>query len=183
MKIPAPVKPMPSGEGVECMTNKDSKNMIFIRAKDMDGHSYINDLNTIMDIELKIFPKDAFSRNSYRNLMKNDNALIYMVMMDDKIVGHGTAMLTLLRNKKKKGRIYSIGVLKEYRRQGVAKRLLRVMEDWLIQNKAEYITLETHEHDSHVIKFYEKSGYVKTEDLPDYYEGANGIRMRKTFTV
>ena len=151
--------------------------MIYIQAKNKEGYYDIND---VMKIEDACFKKDKFSRQRYLSLLNNENAFVILVRNKDIVVGCGVCLLTRLRNNTFKGRIYSIAIIKEYRHRGIASSLLMLMEYWLRDRRVKYITLETHKSHKSVIRLYEKFGYIKTEDLPAYYDEAlDGIRMRK----
>ncbi len=136
-------------------------------------------LDDIVRLEKIIFPKEPFTRGSYRYLLKSPNAAIFLCVLGGETIGQGTALANRLRNGKSKGRIYSIGVLEPFRRKGYAAMLLNAMEEYLEERTVAFITLETHRRHESSVSFYVKHGYVKTGDLPEYYIDGDGIRMRK----
>ena len=85
-----------------------------------------------------------------------------------------------MRNGKYKGRIYSIGVLPEYRSTGAGKLLLAAMERYLIKSKVSFIVLETLKRKGGAEHFFAKHGYVESKFLPDYYPYGDAVRMKKS---
>jgi len=135
----------------------------------------LKDLNDIMYLENIIFTSDKFSRRTYILLIKRN--YVYLIFYKNKLAGFGSILINKLSNNTKKGRIYSVGILSEFRNKGLASSLIRYMEKQM--GYIDYITLETHKNHKSVISLYEKLGYEKTEDLPNYYSDGDGIRMKK----
>ncbi len=69
----------------------------------------------------------------------------------------------------KKGHIVSIAVIGEYRRKGIATRLLEEALDGFREYDASESFLEVRESNIEAINLYEKFGYVKKKVLPGYY--------------
>ena len=72
----------------------------------------------------------GFIKNNYKNISKNDIAVINIVYVDEK-----------------------------YRRQGVGKALLNSFYDWVKFKNTNYIEVETYINNENAIKFYEKSDF------------------------
>lgn len=68
-------------------------------------------------------------------------------------------------------------VKSQYRRKGIATKLLKFME--LQYNNIKNITLEVNESNEAAIKFYEQSGFMKVAVRKNYYEAQNGFLMIK----
>lgn len=64
-----------------------------------------------------------------------------------------------------------IAVHKNYRNQGIASALLNKMENFVKSRKGRYIHVLTCDIDSYAParKLYEKNGYKKVSEIPDYY--------------
>lgn len=64
-----------------------------------------------------------------------------------------------------------IAVHKNYRNKGLAKKLLLEMERFVQKNKGRYIHVLTCDIESYfpARKFYEKHGYNKVAEIPNYY--------------
>lgn len=140
-----------------------------------------NHLNQILELERKIFEsEDRFSRARLRYLLRSRNAEFFLSLKDQSPIGYGIALKNKLRNRKIKGRIYSLGVLRQHRDQGVGSQLLDSMEKWLGSQRASFITLETKASRAGAKDYFARKGYEVTEYLPDYYSQADGLRMRKS---
>ena len=138
----------------------------------------IDHLSLILHLEAQLFKgTDRFSRRRFKYLIESKNALTLLFFQDRESIGYGIALKNRLRNGKVKGRIYSLGILKKGRRKGLGSKLLRALERWLIEEGAEFITLETRLGRNPA--FYENRGYKGTDRLPRYYGRAPGLRMRK----
>jgi ribosomal protein S18 acetylase RimI-like enzyme len=140
----------------------------------------INDLDAMVLLDKQIFPLEPFGRNLWRYALKSKHQRVYLVKEHDAFIGAGSVWITPLKNGKTKGRIYTLGIIQAQRKKGYGGLLLATMIYDLIKEKVSYITLETHAKDIEYIELYKKHGFVKTEDLPEYYEDGDGIRMRKT---
>lgn len=133
-------------------------------------------LDEVMRIENEIFPVDAFTKRSYSHLIKK--GWVFLAVVNGKFSGHGCMAINRFHNGKFKGRIYSVGVLKQFRGKGIATALIKSMEKAM--EGAEYISLETHLHHKDVIRLYERLGYEITDScLKDYYTDGDGVRMVK----
>jgi ribosomal protein S18 acetylase RimI-like enzyme len=136
----------------------------------------LDQLDEIMEAEALIFPKEPFSRRAYKYLI--GKGWVYLIFAKEGLAGTGIILLNNLKNGKKKGRIYSVGVLDKFRGRGLASMLIKYMEIEMVG--VEYITLETHKHHKNVIRLYEKLGYEIYEPLlKDYYTDGDGVRMKK----
>ena len=69
-----------------------------------------------------------------------------------------------------------IVVDKNYRRLGIATKLLKYIET----NDVKNITLEVRESNIPAIRFYEKNGFIKSAIRKNYYKDENGILMIKS---
>lgn len=72
--------------------------------------------------------------------------------------------------------IIDIFVLEEYRKQGIASKLItEIINDYEIVN----ITLEVNKENFNAIKLYEKLGFKCVSIRKDYYNGIDGLLMLK----
>lgn len=69
----------------------------------------------------------------------------------------------------KKGHIVSIAIIDEYRRKGIATRLLEEALQGFREYEASESFLEVRESNIEAVNFYEKIGYVRKKVLPGYY--------------
>ncbi|MCX6732743.1 MAG: GNAT family N-acetyltransferase [Candidatus Roizmanbacteria bacterium] len=69
-----------------------------------------------------------------------------------------------------------MAVHKGYRKRGIGSKLLHIMEDYVRSQKGRYILIETCDIDYYLPArlFYEKNGYKKVAEIPDYYVEKEG---------
>ena len=138
----------------------------------------VDHLGLLSDLESQLFDRtDRFSRRRLTYLIRSKNALTLLCFQNGESIGYGIALKNKLRNGKLKGRIYSLGILKKGRRKGLGSKLLKALERWLVEEGAEFITLETRLGQNPA--FYENRGYKETARLPRYYGRSPALRMRK----
>ena len=76
--------------------------------------------------------------------------------------------------------ICQIGVLKEFRNQGIASRLIEEMVKDLKAHDVEFLTLEVRASNIEAIKLYEKNGFLLITTKKDYYsDGEDALYMMK----
>ena len=124
---------------------------------------------------------NASHDHNSNTLYLRPNASFFLLRDNGSSVGFGVALRNKLRNGKYKGRIYSIGVLPEYRSTGAGKILLAAMEKYLIKSKVYFIVLETLKGKGGAEYFFAKHGYAESKFLPDYYPYGDAVRMKKIF--
>lgn len=79
------------------------------------------------------------------------------------------------------GELYQIGVLPEYRRQGIAQRLLAELHEKMRQRGAVCCFLEVRSRNSGAIALYEKSGYSRISVRRGYYDDDDAVIYRREF--
>jgi GNAT superfamily N-acetyltransferase len=67
------------------------------------------------------------------------------------------------------GRLRGMAVLPEWTRTGLAARLLLAIEFWLQEHGCCRVTLDTTLPLKHAMRFYEKSGYVRSGKHADFF--------------
>jgi ribosomal protein S18 acetylase RimI-like enzyme len=101
----------------------------------------------------------------------------YMVDSNDQVI----AAIGVNENSVKTGG-YAIGWLAvdvDYRKQGLASELFKVLENYLITVKARYLVIDTGDGKSTLParKLYEKMGFVEVGHIPGYYSDKVGDGM------
>jgi len=141
------------------------------------------DIDQIYELEKRIFTKDdCSSKSQLRYFMSLPSAAFFLLYDKKSAVGYGLALRNKLRNGKYKGRIYSIGVIPEYKSKGAGSSLLAAMEKYLIKSGVSFIVLETLQGAGGAKQFFLKHGYTESKFLPNYYAYGNGVRMIKFIT-
>jgi len=139
------------------------------------------DLLAIEQLEKDCFPTEAFNRRLIKNLLINTKSVIIKATEPSgEIVGNiiGT---TKRENCISVGRIFSLCVLDEYRKKGIATRLVQLLEEEFSLRGIKKIRLEVSTHNNIARMFYERHGYQMTNNiLPNYYnDGTDGVVISK----
>ena len=93
------------------------------------GKANLLDLLSIEQLERDCFPTEAFNRRLVKNLLINPKSVIIKATIPaGKIVGDIIG-ITKKEPSVSVGRIFSLCVLEEYRKKGIAGRLLRLLEE------------------------------------------------------
>lgn len=139
------------------------------------------DLLAIEQLEKDCFPTEAFNRRLIKNLLINTKSVIIKATEPSgEIVG--TIIGTTKRgNSISVGRIFSLCVLDEYRKKGIATRLVQLLEEEFSLRGIKKIRLEVSTHNNIARMFYERHGYQMTNNiLPNYYnDGTDGVVISK----
>lgn len=136
------------------------------------------DFEEVLEIENECFI-DSYSRESLEYEF-NENPLNKIIVCkdDNKVVGFIDFMITF-----NSATISQIAVKNEYRKQGIATKLLIEMEKCFpsdIEDIVENVTLEVRESNQAAINLYKKNGYEEVVIKKHYYSnGENAIYMVK----
>lgn len=131
------------------------------------------DAKALFRLEEQIFNADNYplSLRSFYYHIKHNPIFVYQIT--DQIVGY-----CLWFTRPSHFRLYSIGVLPDYRGQGIADQLLAYAFSEL-PNKA--FRLEVRVDNPKAIQLYQKHGFRITKTLKDYYPNSiDGYQMVKT---
>lgn len=97
------------------------------------------------------------------------------------IVGYIIVVLQFDNLKRLSAHTFSIGILEEYRRQGIGARLLGMTEQ-TIRTKFQAvrsITLHVRKTNKSAYKFYCKTGYSRAKVVKKYYQTEDAYLMKK----
>lgn len=116
----------------------------------------------VLDFILKFFPKYKISSDPFEKVY---------VYYDSKIIGFISCSIIYDRCE-----INYIGVEKDFRRRGIAQKLL----DYVINNNNfDSISLEVRKDNIEAINFYLKNGFEKVSIRKNYYGNVDGYLMVK----
>ena len=100
---------------------------------------------------------------TYSIMEHDDRYVTFVAEADGKIVGLATAVKVLaIGHPGGYVKMNGIGVLPEYRHQGIRKKLLEHVERFAIEQGAPYVVLASGINRVEAHEFYENSGYQKT---------------------
>jgi len=137
----------------------------------------INDLDSLVDLETRGFTADHYSAEQFHYLLTKANCTVLIIERNRQTVG---AAILLWRKGRKVSRLYNIVIDPSYQSEGLGAKLLAACESESLAKKCQKLSLEVRIDNKGGIRFYEKHGFVITEELPRYYSGvASGYRMVK----
>jgi ribosomal protein S18 acetylase RimI-like enzyme len=137
--------------------------------------SNIRDLGQLRRIEQACFPKDAWPLLDLMAVLTFPEVVRLKAVIDGKMVGF---IAGDPRRSEEMAWIATLGVLPEYRRQGIARALLLECENRL---KFARLRLCVRMENTGAILLYEKEGYERVSVWPKYYnDGSDALVMEKT---
>ena len=131
-------------------------------------------VSAVAEIEKNCF-SNPWNETVIGGELKNDCSHIYVAVEDGKAVGY--AMLYVVCGE---ADIVRVAVLPEYRRQGIAEKLL--LKSFEV-NETDAVFLDVRESNAPAIKLYKSLGFVDTGVRKNYYSNPteNAILMKKEF--
>jgi ribosomal-protein-alanine N-acetyltransferase len=133
------------------------------------------DLEEVLAIERQSFPS-AWSRDSYERELRSDSSHYFRARSGGVLVAYAGMWIVY-----EEAHITTIAVHPQWRRQGLAGRLLRVLIRLAWQRGTARLTLEVRERNEAARALYRSLGFEEKGVLPGYYgdTGENGIVMWK----
>lgn len=101
-----------------------------------------------------LFFDEKWSESSFSNEIKKSNSAIFCAFFDKKIVG-----VACIENQFGDGYLHNIAVADDYRRQGIAKKLMDKCCDFLQSKGVDKIFLEVRKSNSNAQNLYKKCGF------------------------
>ncbi len=138
-------------------------------------------LDKLYQIEKQCFKQEAFSKQQISYLLSDYNAISFAAYVDGELVGFVIGRIDVEENPPA-GHILTIDVAPQYRRRGIAKKLLREVEETAKQHGAKECRLEVREDNFAALSLYQKLGYEKIAKLENYYTTAHGLYLKKPLT-
>lgn len=131
--------------------------------------NHIDDISELENLSMK----SPWSRNMFLEELKVNVAKYFVVTNEKKAVAYmGMHCVSC------EGHITNIAVHPDFRRQGIASRLIRYFIDIAIKNSFEFLTLEVRESNLPAIECYKKLGFKEVGLRKKYYENKeNAIIM------
>lgn len=132
------------------------------------------DLNHLRQLEKACFPKDAWPLLDLIGILTFPSVVRLKATAEQQMVGF---IAGEMRKAEKTAWIATVGVIPEYRRQGIGKTLLQLCEERL---EAEKISLNVRVSNTAAVRLYESFGYGRAGLWPRYYEdGEDALVMEK----
>ena len=121
------------------------------------------DLADVARLEIEIF-SDPWSENAIRESMEQSQTLLLSALEDGVLVGYLIVYYVL-----EDGEIARIAVESDFRRNGVASRLLKELAFICADNGVNKLLLDVRESNESAKAFYKKKGFVLDGVRKNYY--------------
>ena len=136
-------------------------------------------LDKLYEIEEQCFDQEAFTKRQIAYLLTDYNTIALVAKANKDIAGFIIAQIEI-ENTTMYGHIITINVTPNYRRKGIAQKLLKETETLLKQKGINEIHLEVKEDNTPAIKLYQTRGYQKIGKIEKYYGKTHGLYLKKT---
>lgn len=122
------------------------------------------DAAAIADIEKACFSV-PWSEEAIKETLCESNSLFYCALRGEKPFGYIGSYSVL-----DEVYITNIAVLKEYRKNGAARALLKRLSEDSKKSKKAFVTLEVRKSNLPAVSLYESEGFVLSGERKDFYE-------------
>ena len=120
---------------------------------------------------------EAYSRDTFEYLLTAPECVSYRAVTPGGIM---VGFIVGLIEPDHTGHVTTLGVAPEYRRRGIARRMLEKVEDGFRRRDVRIVRLEVRSINSGAQQLYRDLGYIVTQRLPRYYSnGGDGLLMIK----
>jgi [ribosomal protein S18]-alanine N-acetyltransferase len=135
------------------------------------------DLTTIHRIEVASYP-DAWPMSIFFLMRGRAPELFLVAEAEGNIIGYAIGEIEW-RERVRVGHVMNIAVAEEWRRKGIAGKLLDELEGRFKERRAEFSYLEVRIGNTPAQSLYRKRGYTMVGQLPGYYRDEDGLAMEK----
>lgn len=129
----------------------------------------LNDLDNLIELAKLLNP--IWNKNMLVDVLKSSNADIYISVDNEIIKG-----FICVENVLDEGCVSAVAVHKDFRRNGIANKLLQVA---ITNSKMKTLYLEVEEDNFAGINLYTKSGFAKVGLRKNYYGKKSAIILQK----
>lgn len=137
----------------------------------------LSDLDALVQIENQAFTIDRFSRRTFRYLLTRANAVTVVFEIQTAVVAY---CVLLFHTGTSLARVYSLAVLPAEQGKGIARRLMKAIEDEAVTHSCVALRLEVRTDSASAIHLYQQMGYRQIDTVEDYYEdGQSAYRYEK----
>lgn len=136
-------------------------------------------VTSVAELEAICFP-DPWSEKSVESELDNPLSLWLVAADEEKVVGYVGSQTVLGETD-----MMNVAVDPDYRRQGIAEKLIEQLICKLRQAGSHCLTLEVRVSNEKAISLYEKMGFVEIGRRPRYYRNPreDALILRKEWSV
>jgi [ribosomal protein S18]-alanine N-acetyltransferase len=132
----------------------------------------VDDLDAMFRLDEACFAEEfRFSRESMREFAEQPDSFVRVAAKTDgEIVGFVIAHVEHVASER---RVYlvTLDVVQEWRRKGLAGRLMVEVETWALNTRVPWMQLHVFTGNSGAIRFYERMGYERIRTRRGFYGG------------
>jgi len=128
-------------------------------------------LNSIIDFDKFCFPTDYWKEEDWYELLDDEKAIYYALLDRDKIVGN--AFIYNWKGEKDYIKIMNVAIHPDYRKQGLAHRLLNYVTEEMKKLGMKRFCGETRASNITMQKVFEDCGYTLNKIEDGYYDNPN----------
>ncbi len=135
-------------------------------------------LDKMVEIEKQCFTSEAFSRQQISYLLTDYNTISLVAKINSELAGF---IILQLENQDDTvfGHIITLNVATDFRRLGVAQKMLAESENLLRSRGISECRLEVRQDNHVAIKLYKQLGYSEVGMLEHYYGKKHGLYLKK----
>lgn len=124
------------------------------------------DLDAVLEIELDLFPNEAWSKDMFLEELAQVPASREVVVLeqDDQVIGYAS-----LRFVGREGDINTIAIARGHQRKGFGKQLLRWLEQTAESHGVRELFLDVRTDNKPAIDLYKAAGFVRIDIRRNYY--------------
>ncbi|KAH7647014.1 hypothetical protein FG379_002705 [Cryptosporidium bovis] len=138
----------------------------------------LTDIFKINRVNLDYFT-ETYNINYYGNYLSTWPELcIVCVAPDESIVGYLVSKVEG-EGKNWHGHVTALSVSRQYRSLGVARRLMKFLEEMGSSLNCKFVDLFVRPSNKKAVRFYQHLGYSVHKRIPMYYTNEDGFDMRK----
>lgn len=128
----------------------------------------LSDLDGVSKIELEAF-SHPWSKEDFEVELQSNPYALYFVLVEEDIIKAYIGVWIIYE----RAQITTIAVNKDFRRQGLSKKLMEFLDNLCLKNGVEEISLEVRVSNEKAINLYQNFGFEKKGIRKDYYQDNN----------
>jgi ribosomal-protein-alanine N-acetyltransferase len=125
----------------------------------------LSDLDGVSKIELEAF-SHPWSKEDFEVELQSNPYALYFVLVEEDIIKAYIGVWIIYE----RAQITTIAVNKDFRRQGLSKKLMEFLDNLCLKNGVEEISLEVRVSNEKAINLYQNFGFEKKGIRKDYYQ-------------
>lgn len=140
----------------------------------------LQDLKTIFKLELKIFEENAFSKETLKRLIENNE--FFLKIEKGKVKKTMAGFVIVIKDRKDRANIINFLINPKYQNQGIGTLLLRkTLEETKVISDINIIVLNVNVNNQNAIKLYKKHRFKIIKEIDNYYNNGESSFFMELF--